>query len=372
MSRPLNYVDAPPVIPLPFGLFSAAIVTDDLTAERQFGVAYEPLACGPAGVANAVCDDPPAFGTLSASVDNAREVTLTGTGEPANTVYTIEWGDGDAEDVQTLDGATHTYAADGTYTIIVTDLTGRGYSVAVTGVTVTNGAASGPFTGTAGFAKQVTDGIDDTIGDPFVAYSILRCSPVGLTGTTLEERALGNLRLGEQRAAESFLAGRLAATGLAITGAAAVEPEEGLAIAEQWAAAKYGGVPVIHTPRGVASLLATRTAIARSDNGRMESHLGAIVAAGGGYAALKGPGGVPAGVGEAWLYVTGTVTVRRAPTPETVPMTMSRVPATNEAMAMAERPYVVATECVVGAVLVKSPAGNVGSPEVLTAGGPSS
>ena len=210
-----------------------------------------------------------------------------------------------------------------------------------------------------GFSKIVTEGIPETVGDPFVAYSLLQCAPMG--GVNLEERVRRNLQLGEQRAVERFLAAALPTGAVDVRPGTAVTPVEGVAILEQWAAAEYGGVPVIHAPRGVASVAASGGGMVRA-SGRLETSLGSLIAAGGGYAGLMGPGGTPPGADEAWLYVTGTVTVRRAPEMSVVAATMRRAPeATNDALTMAERPYVVATECIRGAVLVSSKAGQIGA-----------
>lgn len=359
MARPpAQYVEAPQGTPLPFGLFSAALVTDDLTTHNRHGVNYQPVECGPAYLDRASCDAAPSMGDLSLSVDNAREATITATGHPAAD-FLISWGDDDTTGTPDLDTTAHTYAADGDYDVTVRDTNGLGYFAAAT-VTVTNGVTSGPYDANPGFARVVTDGLSDVLGEPFTVYSILRCAPIGLDVTA---RVEANLRAGEQRAVERHLADLLAADTAAVLvrDGAAVTPKEGVSILEQWSAANYGSVPTFHMPRGVASLLGfDQTMIGGS--GRLVTSLGSFVAAGAGYAGLNGPTGEAPAADEAWIYVTGGVTVRRTPALDVIPVQMTRSPdATNDAMAVAERPYVVSYECIVGAVKVSAKSGQVGA-----------
>lgn len=359
MPGPYEYVEAPPVTPLPFGLLSAAIVLDDLTAYRGMGVQYEPQACGEAHATRAACEDGPDYGDVSASVDNARGATLTLTGAPAGGSYTVDWGD-DTTATVTGSDATHTYAGAGTYVVTVTDNL-RGYRAQVP-VTVNADTASGPFAASAGFSKVITEGVDLVTAAPFNLYTLFQCRPVGRGD--LEQRAANALRLGEQRALERVTAERLSAlsTGAVdITGdGPALHPVEGLALLERYAGQFYPGVPVIHTPRNIGTILAAEGAVIRSSNGaRLETVQGALVASGGGYHSLAGPAfgedGEPIapGVEEAWLYVTGTVVVRRAPEATVTPLTMARAPqATNDAMVLAERATTVSWECITAAVRV--------------------
>ena len=66
----------------------------------------------------------------------------------------------------------------------------------------------------------------------------------------------------------------------------------------------------------------------------------------------------PPQTGEAWIYVTGTVVLRRAPQPDATPVIMSRVTdgdslaATNDGTVLASRAYVASWECITAAVKV--------------------
>lgn len=277
MASPREFVEAPPVSPLPFGLLSAAIVLDDLTGHRQMGIQYEPAACGDVHETRAACD---------------------------------------AE--------------------------------------------------AAAFDQDHT-GIPVVEGDPFNLYTLFQCTLVGTGPDELRAKALQSLTVGEGRGIEHALAARLplaeGAVDLTPTPGTAVHPVDGLAILEGWSSRFYGGVPTIHVPRNVGTILGSLGGHQRVQN-RLETKQGALVASGGGYYELEGPltdpedpdTTVPAGDGEAWLYVTGTVVVRRAATADATPLVMNRgaglAGASNDALVLASRAYVVTWECITGAVLV--------------------
>lgn len=366
MANPRTYVEAPPVTPLPFGLLSAALVLDDLAGNQALGVHYEPAYCGPAEDTLGACQDRPEWGTISVSVSNAALATLSASGEPAGVTYTVDWGDAVLEDSSSLDGLTHTYAAPGAYVVHITD-DRLGYVATVT-VTVVDATASGPFTADAAFAKIPIEGVPLVDGEPFTLYHLFQCQAVGSIDA-MQDRARAALRLGEGRALERVLAQslplgwsdgttRTPAVDITTTPGTPVHPAVGLALLEEFAGDQYGGVPVIHTGRRAGSLLGTAGAVARYGQ-TLQTVQGALVAAGGGYTRLAGPPTdvqdpstvQPAAPGTAWLYVTGTVVVRRAETIEVGPV-MGRSPATNVAKMLAERPHIATWECITGAVLV--------------------
>lgn len=349
MVTPRVYVEAPPVTPLPFGLFSAAMVVDDATPRWLIGgIQSEPQgACIDAHETVGACLTD-LFGSVSISVDATGEATLTVTDQPelvAPDVYTVNWGDGTIVTAgPDTDGLTHTYAAADDYTVTISSP--FGYQVAVV-VTVVDADASGPFTADAEFSKIITDGIPVVEGDPFTVYQLFRCRPVG--GVDGRERARDSLRLSEARAVEAHLARQLAADGdvVDLTPAGDITVVEGLALLEAYAARNYGGVPVIHAPRGAGTLLTVNGVVQRG-NGRLETVQGSYVASGAGYEDYW------VGDGSVDLYVTGAVMVRRAAAIEVGPV-MTQTPPTNEFLALAERPYVLSWECVTAKVTVVYP-----------------
>jgi len=114
---------------------------------------------------------------------------------------------------------------------------------------------------------------------------------------------------------------------------------------EQYAADHYTGRPLLHGNKVAVSLASEFLADAGSF--RLHSKLGTPIAVGGGYGP-EGPDSVTAGAGEAWLYVTGGVTILRGP--------LDVYPATNlkgnRAVVLAERTYVPVVDSFVAAILV--------------------
>lgn len=350
-----RYVEAPAGAPLPFGLLSAAVVVDDNDPHLGMGVEYESLSCGTAHLTAAACftEASEAGGTISVSVDAARTATLTVDGTRGTA--TITWGDGTTVTDDTPSGQTHTYTADGTYTVTVTDT--YGYRATVE-VDVTNLATSGPFEAGSGTGFTVSDdGMGELVGgDPFTVYALHQCRAPGSVSRA-SETARGKLTNGEGRAIEEAFAQRFAdATDLTPTPGTAVDPVAGLAILEQYAAENYGGVPTIHATRDTGTILGSRQVIERV-GGRLETKLGAIVAAGGGYSTAGTVGATTAADGERWLVVTGTVVVRRGSVGSTDPMLARGAgnEPTNEYQVLAHRNVVVTSECLLAAVLVQAP-----------------
>jgi hypothetical protein len=127
-----------------------------------------------------------------------------------------------------------------------------------------------------------------------------------------------------------------------------VVPEVGLAILEGHAATTYAGVPTIHAPRSIGSILMTRTA-AHSEGGAFYTEQGSKLASGGGYNATNlSPAGAAPAAGSLWMYATGEVVVARGDV--VAKNDLNRV--TNETRVLVERPYVAAIDCYKSAVRV--------------------
>jgi len=128
----------------------------------------------------------------------------------------------------------------------------------------------------------------------------------------------------------------------------AVKAKRGLALLEEYAGKRYPGVPMVHSGRQAAVYLASE-AIVSGEIDKAATVGGALFVNGGGYDAKTGPGGVVAGFDEAWLYVTGHVTIRRGAV-EAHPVIE---PGSNTAVALAEQIFVTTVEPFIGAVRVK-------------------
>lgn len=114
---------------------------------------------------------------------------------------------------------------------------------------------------------------------------------------------------------------------------------------EQYAADNYSGLPMLHGNK-VAISLASEF-LADSGAGTLHSKLGTPIVTGGGYGP-DGPGLVDAGAGEAWLYITGAVTILRGPL-AVYPVHNLKG---NRSLALAERTYVPVVDGFVAAILV--------------------
>lgn len=358
MVSPTLYVEAPVVPPYPFALDSVAeeVIAD---AHAGFGFDYEPQYCGASYRTVAACVAGASIGTISISVNTSRVATITGTGEPAGTGYTVDWGDAQKDTGVALDSQTNTYAADGTYNVVVTNAD-NDYRASVR-ITVTNGVASGPFTASAYTTKELdTDVKASVVTTPFVAYNLQSCAAIGGYADAAS-RARRSLELGEGRVMESVMEGLILAdmTDVTPTAGTAVDVVDGLALLEEYAAQVYGNIPTFHMPRGAAVRLASRNSVIRIGNS-LETVLGGKIAAGGGYLGTATDGTTDPAAGEHWLYVTGTVAFWRGEMINGEPVMVDNQPGaalgprnyTNEYRVLAERPGVIGFECFAAGVLV--------------------
>lgn len=234
-------------------------------------------------------------------------------------------------------------------------------------------------TGAALPAQKVdTGGLEPRAANPFTVYAEIDCSPVG----THWERGMADARrLLEQSEAhaveQAFWTGtaagvtntvypRLAAdtavydTGssfrvqlqtvaVVVTGGLGVTPALGMGALEDAAADCYHGVVTIHVPMIAIPSLMHRGIIQR-DGARLRTISGNTVVVGAGYANTS-PAGVAAGVGQAWIYSTGTVFGYRSSV-KTFMREQSLERSTNTLKAIAERTYVLGFECCHHAVLI--------------------
>lgn len=198
--------------------------------------------------------------------------------------------------------------------------------------------------------------------EPITVYAGVTCSTFGLSYEEGQERALEQLRLGEQRALEEFYLTRVLcgyATGNDLTPVAgALSIAAGVGVLEGWLAANYGGQGVLHVPAGAAALLSShRVANWPAAGASPYTLAGNCVVIGAGYAANvgpadPGPGCTVAPSGESWLYITPPVRVRRdtpflAVTNEGSSINTS----TNDRYALAETTFVPETACCIAAAV---------------------
>jgi hypothetical protein len=264
-------------------------------------------------------------GTIEADTYFVTVTALTGLGE------TLESNEESIAFLVEVDGqATDEYIWDGTPAI---------------------GTGQPPSANTAITTQTKTfDGPEWLDGIRFAVYAGVSCKPFGYSsaeGLAQASRVFeAKESVGVEKAfMETLLQG---ATDLTPAGGA-VAPEVGLALLEGHASRTYAGVPTIHAPRSIGSLLLTRTAV-EAQAGKFYTLSGSKFASGGGYDAVNlDPDGDPSPTGEAYLYATGEVVVARGTIIERDALNQT----TNEDRVLVERPYVAAIDCYKSAVRVK-------------------
>lgn len=204
-------------------------------------------------------------------------------------------------------------------------------------------------------AKTFDNAIGWVDGFRFAAYGGAVCKAVGLDFERMVSEVRRVFEQGESVAVEQalmatrFIVGTDWAAPEDITPAAgAVAPEVGIALLEGHAGPRYVGVPTLHVPRTIASLVLTRD-VASFNGDRLETKLGSKLVAGSGYEYPNtGPTGAAAAVGERWLYATGEVLVTRSE-----PIVRQVVEySDNDVFVLAERGYIAAVDCYAAAVRV--------------------
>lgn len=206
-------------------------------------------------------------------------------------------------------------------------------------------------------AEKVFDRVGDCSFEPVTVYAGVECSTFGISFEEAGERALVQLRLGEQYALENWFMTRFLANATHTVdltpGAGAVHIVNGIGILESWLGTNYGGAGVLHAPIGTAALLAMHHQIRSDINDETcpETLAGNSVILGAGYAANVGPiapPGVPpvAPAGEAWLYITPPMRIRR----DTPNLVMNREwmgvnTTVNDRQSLAETTFVPEVAC---------------------------
>lgn len=171
-------------------------------------------------------------------------------------------------------------------------------------------------------AEKVFDRVGSCSFEPVTVYAGVECSTIGINFEEAGVRALNQLVVGEQQALENWFMTRWLANATHTVdltpGAGAVHIVNGIGILESWLGTEYGGQGVIHAPVGTSSLLAMHHQVRDgvTDETCPETLAGNSIILGAGYAANVGPATPPAvpavaPAGEAWLYITPPMRIRR-------------------------------------------------------------
>lgn len=297
-------------------------------------------------------------GTVAADTYFVTVTALTGLGETlesneesivttgSESTITVSW--------TAVTGATGyriyaTSGASGSETFLV-EVDGQATDEYIWDGTPAIGTGQPPTASTAIVTQTKTfDGPEWLDGIRFAVYAGVSCKPFGYNSAEGLAQASRVFEAKESIGVEKALMETLlqGATDLTPAGGA-VAPEVGLALLEGHASRTYAGVPTIHAPRSIGSLLLTRTAI-EAQAGKFYSLSGSKIASGGGYDAVNlDPDGDPSPTGEVYLYATGEVVVARGTIIERDALNQT----TNEDRVLVERPYIAAIDCYKSAVRV--------------------
>lgn len=198
-------------------------------------------------------------------------------------------------------------------------------------------------------------------GAPFIVYSAIRCSPVGLAnwGEQRVQRFLyDQLVAGEQATVESTFSSSAFGQFPGLGGNPAVVDlgtangvVGGTSVLEDWLYARYGLPGVIHAPIGTAAYFKSDHLIEQDNRDIWRTPLTPVSF---GNYANTGPTGQAAATGTAWLYITGQVAIYRTPDSDLFSPPMGQVlnRGTNVITTVMEREYVITFDCYVAAVLV--------------------
>jgi len=362
-------VDAPAITPLSGTLLDVASISEGIEWIDPDGGLFESYNCLTTDRA-ATWPCPEVF--LDAPTDAAATTETTGGTLPADTYFfTVTALSPLGETVESNEATVTTTGATSTIEIVwatVPNATGyriygtSGASGSETFLTEVDGALSSDYTWTGSPAlgsgqppsensavvaeaktfehPQWLDGVR------FAVYAGVECKPFGLPELA---KAQAVFEARESFGVERALMETLFQGATDLTPAAgAVTPEVGLAILEGHAATEYAGVPTIHAPRSIGSILMTRTA-AHAEAGKFYSEQGSKLASGGGYNATNlSPAGAAPAAGSLWMYATGEVAVARGKVIAKEALDQSN----NEDFVLVERPYVAALDCYRSAVRV--------------------
>lgn len=194
--------------------------------------------------------------------------------------------------------------------------------------------------------------MSDADGYPLNVYGTFACPLIGYGVSEAQRRARANLLTGEQNAVEyAFMSGESMplggglAAGATLAGTAVCGPEL-LELLYAITDVEFAGEPVFHMPRPAAVWLADN-GLLRQVGDQLQTELGTPVAAGTGYTrANTAPDGETTPAGGWWVYATGPVLAYRGDVMDLPdPGHQGINTTTNDYLAIAERTWVIGTEC---------------------------
>lgn len=239
------------------------------------------------------------------------------------------------------------------------------------GVTWEQSAACAQARSISGYCQPTAIDLDDQDfygvpwagGAPVTVYAEYDCTAVGRDPERARQLVTDRLDMASPRELERAVwtgrdstsavipdARSLAESDVLVDGDA-VDLIGAMGLLEEWLGLNYAGQGVIHAPRKIGSTPVKMSAV----GSHMETPLGTQVALYTG-SPNSSPDGLVAADGTAWLYATGAVIARRGAdviVPEDIAQGLNY--RTNDLVALAMRPYLVAWECGSVAVLANLP-----------------
>ena len=362
-------VDPPAVERYPFGLLSVArIVTDPDSHWEMSGVTYAADACSAGGAVWVdVCEEPIPDLQITAYVVTFTKAlgvdtlvaTLTSRDAAYGTNPVFATVDGVTKALATV-GATQSWAVTASSTVsLIAGIAANGIypqcdaadsmAIPATGVAATPKVLSCVVSVPAPEpVKTIPSGLDVVEGRPFIVYDGVSC--VSYQVDEAQDRARRRFDLHEQTLVESrFTAKHLHGAGVVTLGGGAVKLLRGLGLLEDALAERHGGIGIVHAARELGAVFTNFMAV-RHDGTRVRTPLDNLWAFGSGYT-TAGPTGTAAPAGQAWIYATGPVLVRRSDVQVYEQFDTRK----NTRLAIAERSYVITDDCPRLAVLVEIP-----------------
>lgn len=361
-------IDSPPITPMRGGLLTVAEVidTDGAGGVLLNGITYKAHLCGKnrtipvegaalaapvltAGTTNA------AGGTFAAGDYFWKVTAVTGYGETTgsnevtatlvlNGSKDLSWSAVTGAELYKLYRGTVTNAQD----VLVATFGSATLTYTDTGTAGT--AATVPSSSTAGNIPPAAKTFDQQAtltGTPFGTYR-------GVEGALLVNRdealaeAQSAYSAGESYGVERGLqVGLFSTTGVDITptpGTPVTNARQALGLLEQYAADNYSGLPIITGNRLAVGYIPE---LVVGENQTLHTIHGTPVVSAAGFS-TDGPGAAVAGAGQAWLYISGKITIWRGPGGPYEAYDLEG----NRVYGLMERTYVPTVECFVAAILV--------------------
>lgn len=355
----------------PYGLLDAVTPRSDLALWPTETAIAQTYACGDIQAVGHACDPnevealpaPDAIaaavaaGTLAAGDYTVVVTALNALGETTGTPITVNVAVAATEHIEidwdAVDGATG-------YNVYIGLPAGTpgfvGTTAALTfsydGTPVPSGVAPPTVNTTGNIPAKRFDGLESLDGVHLTLQGGILCGAMSLSGEQGLAYARSLFEARESAGVErEFLRHVLAANGGSVVDltptAGAVNARTGLALAEGYGIAHYGGEPYIHTPATIGSMLFARGAARLGDHAETKLGNPLVVGAGYDYPSI-GPDGTPAAEGTYWIYVTGRPLIARG---ELV-LHESFNTTNNDRVVLAERGYLLSVDCMVAAINV--------------------